>query len=595
MKTHTNIPTRFGRLSRNLFVASLLAFGLGVATGSAQGTTPAGTEITSQAYADYEDVNGNAQARVFSNEVTTIVTQITGINLTPETASRTVAASETSVVAYVVTNTGNGTDSYTIQATGNTEWDWQLFKDINGNGLREVTENDSPGVLQTVNTGDLAPGQSYFGFLVVSVPADATDGESEVFTVTATSDIESATTDTGTYTFNVQAATIVVSKLFEDTVSFRPGDTVTYRILGENQGSASVDNVSNVDFIPTGTTYVPGSIRVGDGSSTYDTALPLTDADDGDGADFDISNPGAITLVIPTSSPGGITAGYFQVTINDDQLEGTLVSNQVETTYEVGGVELPKTFSNILTFQVDPVFGVDADPDQSGSGSPGELVPYLVTVTNEGNDTDAFNITGVSSSGATLEYYFAPGSGATTVSELDPLIDTTGDGIPDTGNVIGFQSIDIVVAVTLKDNASNGSVDTSTITATSTADTGDPKEADDVVLTTTVQSPVLNLVKSVLPTGDQPPGTELTYTVTATNSGEGTAVDVTVVDAIPEFTTYVTGSIRTAVGAGALTPRTDADDLDGAYYDSGLDNVTTDPTDIGPGSSKTLEFKVTID
>jgi len=41
--------------------------------------TVAGTVISNQAYADYKDSNGNAMTRVFSNTVTTIVTQVAAI------------------------------------------------------------------------------------------------------------------------------------------------------------------------------------------------------------------------------------------------------------------------------------------------------------------------------------------------------------------------------------------------------------------------------------------------------------------------------------------------------------------------------------
>jgi uncharacterized repeat protein (TIGR01451 family) len=118
---------------------------------------------------------------------------------------------------------------------------------------------------------------------------------------------------------------------------------------------------------------------------------------------------------------------------------------------------------------------------------------------------------------------------------------------------------------------------------------------DTVSLTTTIAAPVLAAAKTVSPAGNQPPGTELTYSVTVTNSGTGTATSVVISDLVPAFTSYVPESIKTGSSEANLVARTDADDGDGAHYDGGSDAVIGDGTSLGSGGTYVVQFKVTID
>ena len=122
--------------------------------------------------------------------------------------------------------------------------------------------------------------------------------------------------------------------------------------------------------------------------------------------------------------------------------------------------------------------------------------------------------------------------------------------------------------------------------------------SDTATFTTTVTAPVLTITKTVSPTGNQPPGTELTYQATVTNVGTGVATSVVISDIVPQYTTYVAGSIKTGATAGSLVARTDASDGDGGRYDAGTDVVTAGGAGVlslGAGGTWVLEFKVTID
>jgi uncharacterized repeat protein (TIGR01451 family) len=123
-----------------------------------------------------------------------------------------------------------------------------------------------------------------------------------------------------------------------------------------------------------------------------------------------------------------------------------------------------------------------------------------------------------------------------------------------------------------------------TVTATSA---GNSSESDEGKLTFTVTAPILALTKAVSPTGNQPPGTVLTYTVRLMNAGTGEATDLVISDDVPVNTTYEAGTMKLAG-----TAKTDAADTDEAKI---VDNkvIFTLPT-LGAGDITTIEFKTKI-
>ncbi|MEK9148751.1 MAG: hypothetical protein AAB267_01750, partial [Candidatus Desantisbacteria bacterium] len=114
------------------------------------------------------------------------------------------------------------------------------------------------------------------------------------------------------------------------------------------------------------------------------------------------------------------------------------------------------------------------------------------------------------------------------------------------------------------------------------------------VILPVVSPPVLEVTKTVSPSGTQTPGTELTYTIAYHNTGQGTATQVIFTDMVPPGTIYGTGTAVIATGpTGAITYS-----HNGSTYDSSDSAPVTHirwsiPT-IGPGESGTLRFSVKI-
>ncbi len=575
-----------------LLILALFLPGQAMAAG-----TPAGTVITNQAYADYQDANGNALPRVFSNEVTTEVSQVGGVSLDPATAVKTAKQGTSAGYGVTVTNSGNGTDTIdlAVDISACPGWTATIYWDENGNGVRDTGEDTVVS-----DTGSLAADGIYHVVIVVDVPGGTANDTQCDAVLTATSQFDGGVTATGTYTTRVEDAVLEVTKSADPATGVKPGDTITYALEGHNTGSATAESVVVTDPIPANTTYVTGSIRIGPVGGTYATANPQTDAKDGDMADYNVTTPGAVTIAwgdsAPEPDPTGSGVIYFQVQVNASVPSGTAVSNTADVDYAIAGNPQPTYSSTTAQFTIQTLPALLLDPDNAKSGNPGDQMVYPFTVTNQGNATDTVDITYTSSSGWTWAIWEdLDGNGIPGTDGDAKLSDTDGDGIIDTGALTQGQSRSLLAVVTIPAGTSDGTVDTTVITGTSSQDTG---VKDTVTLTTTVTAPSLSIVKAVSPTGAQPPGTELTYTVTVTNNGTGNATSVVITDLIPDFTTYKAGSMRTGASTGTLTSRTDASDGDGAAYNSGINAVVVGNSgslSIGPGGQWIVEFKVTID
>lgn len=268
---------------------------------------------------------------------------------------------------------------------------------------------------------------------------------------------------------------------------------------------------------------------------------------------------------------------------------GTDITNQATVDYQDANGNALQALSNIVTTTVSQVAAVDVSPDNTSDADPGDVVYYAHVVTNNGNGDDTFDMTAVSSNGWTVQiYHDVNGNGLYDAGTDVLLTDTDTDGVPDTGALAHDTTYDLLVAVTVPTGAADGTVDTTTVTGTSSFDTNVSDTATD---TTTIQAPALSVVKSVSPLGDQPPLTVLTYTVVITNNGTGQAGSIVLTDPIPANTTYQAGTI-TLNGTG----KTDAAGDDEADYNvTNPGEVTVNVGSLAASASATITFQVQID
>lgn len=106
-----------------------------------------------------------------------------------------------------------------------------------------------------------------------------------------------------------------------DRTSAQPGAELVYMIHYHNVGIGAASNLIIADSIPLYTSYVAGSLKMGNAASTYDTATLLTDVADGDAGQA--TGTGVLfTLTTVAGDDGIANAGsdegkvYFKVRIN---------------------------------------------------------------------------------------------------------------------------------------------------------------------------------------------------------------------------------------------------------------------------------------
>jgi uncharacterized repeat protein (TIGR01451 family) len=296
-------------LGTALVVLALIASPFALALG-----TPAGTPITNQATVTFEDVNGNPLSDT-SNPVTTIVSAVGGVSILPTTAAQNAAPGDLACYLHTVSNDGNETDEIEIVPTSVPAWAVTVYEDTDSDGVytagTDIALGDTTGD-GAVDTGPLVEDTTMEILVCVAVPVGTTNGTVNTTDVDIESDFDPTQTDQAVDTTTVDAPDLSVVKAVAPAGNQPPGTTLTYTVTITNNGDGAVQNMVLTDPIPNFTTYVAASITQ-DGN-------PRTDGADGDNADYNVTNPGEITVAIGTLDASGgandSTVITFQVTID---------------------------------------------------------------------------------------------------------------------------------------------------------------------------------------------------------------------------------------------------------------------------------------
>ncbi len=258
--------------------------------------TPAGTNITNQASAAYQDASSNSYS-ANSNTVTTTVTSVYTVSVNAP-ANQSGNSNTIVYYAYTVTNTGNSSNTFALSAAsggGGNTWTATLYAD---DGFGGGTAND--GVHQsgetnvTSSTGSIAQDATYKFFVAVTIPANTANGQTDdsVLTVTGSGDPGAGDDTSDTVTTTAQAPVLSITKnvrnvtaseSFNTTATADPGNTLEYRIQVTNGGSVTATSVVLTDSDHTNTTYKAGNLRIGSSTTCASNALK-TDTSSGDSA-----------------------------------------------------------------------------------------------------------------------------------------------------------------------------------------------------------------------------------------------------------------------------------------------------------------------
>lgn len=320
------------RLKGVMLCASVVV--LAAQTAHAAGTQ-AGTVIQNTASASFETPSGTVSIQ--SNTVTLNVDELLNVVVAATDAGDVATAPGVTgtVSSYQVTNTGNGSEAFTLTANianGGDNFDpalQQIAIDSNGNGVY----NAGIDTLYIAGTNDpvIAPDQSVRVFLITSSPVGVVDGDRAEVRLIAVANTGTGSpgtsfaaagqgggdavvgttgaigSDSGFLAVQTAALTLVKSATMQDPFGGTrpmPGTVVTYSITAKVTGSGSLNNVIITDPIPVGVTYESGTIVLQNAA--------MTDAADADVGDYD----GTRISVAAGSIPAGQTRSIsFKVRI----------------------------------------------------------------------------------------------------------------------------------------------------------------------------------------------------------------------------------------------------------------------------------------
>jgi len=392
-----------------------LALGLGIATGVSASTSSGsaspsgGVSISNQAQASYS-VDGVAQPTVTSNAVIVNVSEIGSFTLfgtqgtsstDDKNESQAAVPGGTTTFTNKLTNSGNVTDTYTLNlttnndaniATGNQDYTYTnpttiSYAIFNADGTTATTlatgQTQTGTVSATAGTIKLLPGQYANLTYNVTSPTAATGGQSAVGTLTATSTYVTNTTTTGTSAtlINENQAIIklpvfAISKTAASTsIDLNTtSPTVDYTITVKNDGSATyaADAVGVLiqDKLPTGLT-VSGAITVtSTDSTTTNGTTPTLTTSGADGRQIIAIN--GVALKVNETMTITFTAAIDKTKVN-----------------KAGVTNTAEVYDNYNDTAVTPGDNPTSDiKDSSGTSSTSETkVPNDPTGTGTGGDT----------------------------------------------------------------------------------------------------------------------------------------------------------------------------------------------------------------
>ncbi|MEK7952936.1 choice-of-anchor Q domain-containing protein [Luteolibacter soli] len=391
-----------------------------------------------------------------------------------------------------------------------------------GAGGGTATASGSGNINDTVN---LPAGASVTYTVSATISASATGTLSNTATVSAPEGVtdpspaNNSATDSDTLTPRANLAITKTDKVTTAT----PGGSVTYTIVATNAGPSNATGATVADTLPASLTATWTAFGAGGGTATASGSGNIND-----------------TVNLPVG--GSVT--YTVTAAISPAASGTL--SNTATVSAPAGVTDPTPADNSATDSDT----LDAQADLSitktdgvTTATPGGSVTYTITASNAGpSNASAVSVSDVlpaSISGAT--WTGAGAGGGTGPANGSGNISVSNISLPAGG------SFTFTVTAPISAAATGTLVNTATVSSAAT----DPNPANNSATDTDTLAPQANLaITKTDGVTSAIPGTQVTYTITASNSGPSNSPGSTVADTLPAT---ITGVTWTAVGAGGGT------------------------------------------
>ncbi len=478
------------------------------------------------------------------------------------------------LLTYTISFSNNGTDSATgvavtqfapagtFFATSSVQapaagWNNTITPDGSGGFGAQFTKD-------TVASGETAT-------FTVTVRVDATTASGSVIngsaTVTANETDEYPADDTATEqtTVSTQADLGVVMTDSPDPAT--PGSNITYLITLSNSGPSSAQDVTMTLPTPTSTTYVSANLNAGSGWTI--TSAP--------------SVGGTGNVVFSRSTVGKSEGAVFQIVVKSSSAitDGGDVSasaTAASTTTDPVASNNTATATTFFHRKADLDVDISDAPDPADAG---DTITYTIPYTNNGPNSAA-SVEVTLPTPANTSFVSASINSGTGWGSSAPSVGGTGDVTFEKYSSPSGDTAELEVVVKVDPATASGTAVGANVSATNQIDDPDLTNNSASTLTTTTAR-----ANAQIHLSDSPDpvvaGANLTYTVSYDNAGPSNANSVTVLQAVPVNTTFVSASASTGTGWSLSSPAV-----------GGAGNVIFSKTASGPSDSAEFEIVVKV-
>lgn len=413
------------------------------------------------------------------------------------------------------------TDPLPVTTVGTTTYSMTFVSNTQNSGPAFSCTNPSPGTNGTITCtiASLAAGASANFTFVANIPPTTPAGTtfSNIATASATGSTDpNPENDSGvtSVTVPVQRADLGVQK--SGPASAMANTDVAYSITVFNNGPNAADQVTLTDTLPGTMTFVSVMQNSGPAFSCGNSGGTITCTI------LSLASGASATFTLTGHIPSGTTSGTIftnTATVGSMTQDDNPDNNQASATTTVSSTDMAITKTGPAT------------------ANAGGTIAWTVTVINNGPDTEAnavlidnlpagttFNAIVQNTGPAATCSDPGPGNSGTVSCTFPPLTNGTSAQFTLTAN------INATFTGTLNNTATvNGAnADPNTLNNSATASATVTTSAD------------LTINKSGPATANA--GTDITYTITLTNSGPSAAANVSLTDAVPANTTFVSES-----------------------------------------------------
>jgi uncharacterized repeat protein (TIGR01451 family) len=457
----------------------------------------------------------------------------------------------TAVFSHTLTNIGNDVDSITVAVASLTGWPARIYRDSNGDGSLDAGDSEVTAPVT------LATGEVLNLLVTVDVPASASvRGAVDTLDVTVTSLFDPAVSDGLQDELQVRDAGISVAlSKSVDQSSATVGDNLTYTLSYSTIGTNSATAFMLVDTIPTGLSYITGTLLW--------NGTPQTDAPGDDAGWFDAAN-GRVVFQVASVSGGETGTGEFRANITSGS--SATVANRASAIYQTVVGPDSVVSNTVQTSVAYPELFVAKLLNSPNTAQIGDEIQYTIRYANGSSTTIAQNAVLADSLPTGLEFVTA-----------QPSPQVSGQTLTwDVGDLQPQDTLQVALTVRVSQSVQDTLRVRNVATLAAQNSLVELAVSEEVTLIG-VNDAQLSVEKTanVLEVGI---GETVPYTVTVENTGSLPVGDVMIHDLLPEGGRYSENSL---IGA------------DSAHAD-GRNLTIYVTTTLAAGTSQTVHYSVAI-